>query len=159
MSVFKSEFTRALKTIPSANCNIPSPNVIVSSLTTDTAVNQLIDGAVDFITLNVQAGDVVYNTSANQAATVVGVIDANTLELNADVAPTGDNYTIYQASSQTGLGNTGCCLYFQEEDASIEVTTLGQENVLINKTTKGVLLLQVVALKDHSGTNHPIALW
>lgn len=159
MSVFKSEFTRALKTIPSANCNIPSPNVIVSSLTTNAVTYQLIDSAVDFITLNVQAGDVVYNTSASQAATVVGVIDANTIELNADIMGLGDNYTIYQASSQTGLGNTGCCLYFQEEDASIEVTTLGQENVLINKTTKGVLLLQVVALKDHSGTNHPIALW
>jgi hypothetical protein len=157
MSVFKSQFTRALTVLPSNDANIPFPSPIVSSITTGGATNQLIDSAVDFITLNVQAGDIVYNTSANQAATVVGVIDANTLELNADIMGLGDNYVIYQASAQTGLGNTGCYL-LPTDNSNLTVTTIGGDYVTI--FCYGGVFLPLQVLKLHSvGSGTVTALW
>jgi len=156
MSVFKSKFTRALTVIPSANCNIPSPTLIINSLTTDTATNQLIDGTADFTALNVQAGDIVYNISANQAATVLGVFDNYTLDLNADIVPTGDYYRIYQASSQTGLGNTGAILLLSE-NCNAEIVTIGGDELTI-AITAGVLPIQVLKLTSLSAGT-AIALW
>jgi hypothetical protein len=157
MGVFKSQFTRALNVIPSANCNIPYPNAIVSSTTTDSSPNNLIDSSVDFIALNVQAGDIVYNISANQAATVAGVIDSTTLSLNADIAPPGDDYVVYQASSQTGLGNTGAFLLFSAAATAV-ITTIGSDELTVGASV-GVLPIQVLKLTSTSGGATVTALW
>jgi hypothetical protein len=157
MGVFKSQFTRALNVIPSANCNIPYPNAIVSSTTTDASPNSLIDSSVDFIALNVQSGDIVYNTTSNQAATVAGVASATILDLNADIMANGDDYTIYQASSQTGLGNTGAFLLLSAA-GNVVITTIGGDELTVGASA-GLLPIQVLKLTSTSEGVTATALW
>ena len=157
MGVFKSQFTRALNVIPSANCNIPYPSAIVSSITTNTLTDGLVDYNVNFINLNVKEGDIVYNTTSNQAATVVGVADATTLSLNADIITVGDDYTIYQASSQTGLGNTGAFLLLSAA-GNVVITTIGGDELTVGASA-GLLPIQVLKLTSTSEGVTATALW
>jgi len=157
MSVFKTTFSRALKVAPSANCNIPFPNVIVSGTNTATDVDRLIDDTVDFIALNVKVGDIVYNIDTNEGATITRVFTTE-VRLNADIfTSTGQNYTVYQASSQTGLGNQGCYLYIASTDSNYDVVTIGGDSVAFNSPIKGdVLPVQVIKLISGG---EAVALW
>lgn len=163
MSVFQSQYTRALKVIPSDDANIPYPNLITSGVTTNDALDKLIDDNADFISDNIQAGDIVYNTSNNFAATVVSVDSATVLILNADVIPSsGTIYSVYNASSQTSNAPQGCYLYIGA-DGNVEATTLGGDRVTFNDL-KGGTTLPVQVIKVHSaegGTTSTsiIALW
>lgn len=163
MSVFQSQYTRALKVIPSDNANIPTPNLIGSGTTTDGGVtNYLIDANADFVRDNIAAGDIIY-TLTNTAATVVKVVDANTLILNANISPSlGVFYYIYNASSQTSNGNPGCYLYIGTA-GNVTVTTIGQDIVTFFSVVAGTVL-PVQVVKVHSseeGTTVTsiIALW
>ena len=61
--------------------------------------NQLIDGTVDFIASGVSAGDIVGNILTNQTAKVTSVINATTLQLDADIFLTfPEGYVIYDDS-------------------------------------------------------------
>ena len=119
MSVFKTTFSRALKIIPSDDCVIPSPNLLISGTATGQGTNLLIDELAIFLETTtggvryfVNTGDVVYNYPANAAATVVEVIDEHTLLLNADgIVLENQAYLIYQQGAQTGIGNQGCFIY------------------------------------------------
>jgi hypothetical protein len=158
MSVFKTTFSRALRVSPSSNCNIPFPNVIVSGTNTFADVERLTDDTVDFIALNVKTGDIVYNTDTNEGATVTRVGSATEVRLNADIFTSiGQNYTVYQASPQTGLGNQGCYLYIESTDANYEVITIGGDSVTFNSPIKGAVL-PVQVIKLISGGN-AVALW
>jgi hypothetical protein len=156
MSVFKTTFSRALKVIPSNDANIPYPNLIREGLTTDTEVNKLIDSDGEFITNNVQPGDIVYNISTSSAATVIRVISQGSLELNADIISEGDVYALYNASSQTSNGNPGCFLYINELD-SYEVVTIGGDIIMFDGVNAGTFL-PVQVIKLISGKDC-IALW
>jgi hypothetical protein len=156
MSVSKVQFTRALPVIPSDKANVPSPYLIVSGLATDVGTNQLICADVDFIEVNVQPGDIVYDIPAQRAVTVVSVIDANTLEINDDVISTGELFRIYQASSQTGLGNQGCCL-LSNGTADADVVTIGGDSVVLHLAEGIVCPVQVIKVNS-SGTDL-VALW
>jgi hypothetical protein len=162
MSVFKSQFSRALKVIPSDNANIPNPFVITTGTNTSTTANQLINSAAFFVTKNVAVGDVVYNTTDSTAATVVLVINETTIVLNADIfTATGKAYVIYQNSSQTGLPNQGCNLYIGGAGAAT-VTTIGNDIVTFSGLLAGTVLpVQVNKVANSGGTTatNIIALW
>lgn len=160
MSVFKSQYTRALKVIPSNDANIPYPNLIREALTTGTQANRLVDSAAEFVTNNVQPGDIVYNITSDLAATVIKVISQTTLELNADIISDGQVYNLYNASSQTSNGNPGCYLYAGSA-GTIEVTTIGQDTVLFIGVLAGTILpVQVIKVKtDNTDVTNIIALW
>jgi glucokinase len=163
MSVFKSQYTRALKVIPSDNANIPYPNLMTSGITTGAGTNQLIDSEANFISLGVAAGDIVYNNSNDFAATVVEVVSAKELLLNADVIPSSATlYSIYNASSQTSNGNPGCYLYIGA-DGNIEVTTIGGDRVTFNDlkggTTLPVQVVKVHSYESQTTSTSIIALW
>lgn len=160
MSVFKSQFTRALSVIPSADCNIPFPAPIVSSVTTSLdAGSILIDNTVNFVDLNVKTGDIVYNNSLGLAATVLTVDNNEQITVNADIftAPTC-SYTIYQASPQTGLGNTGCYL-MSDADVSVNVITVGGDDLTISLGKSIICGLQVLKLSAVLGEANVVALW
>jgi hypothetical protein len=158
MSVFKTTFSRALEVFPSNDANIPYPYVITSGTSTSTSSNQLVDNTTDFIALNVKEGDIVYNTSNNTAATVVNVKSADSLDLNANIFDTDpQSYIVYQASSQTGLGNQGCYLYIPEESNTYQVITIGGDQVTFAKPQVGTVL-PVQIIKLISGGNC-VALW
>lgn len=160
MSVFKTTFSRALPVIKSDNNNIPSPQAILTSKNTSLVASNLVDNTVDFITLNVQTGDVVYNTTAGTSATVYKVVSATQLQLNATIfSATGDSYTIYQESPQTGQGNQGCYLYVGGA-GTLNVITIGGDSLLISGITAGsVLPIQVTTVKAGGTATLVIALW
>ena len=156
MSVFKTTFSRALRVNSSENANIPYPTVIVSGTSGEVSEDKLVDDTVDFIALNVKDGDIVYNISNNLAATVVSVDSDIQLTLNADIFTEIDQeYIIYQASPQTGLGNPGCFLYINKPD-TYEVVTIGGDLISFDAVSGTVLPVQVIKLI--SGPEC-IALW
>ena len=161
MSVFKSQFSRALEVIKSDNANIPYPAVSSSGTNTSVTVASLVDSAATFVTNNVATGDIVYNTTDGTAATVLVVVDENTLLLNADIFNfAGKSYVVYAASSQTTIGNAGCFLYVGV-GGNIKVTTIGGDIVTFSAAAVGfVLPVQVIKLHA-TGTSATLidALW
>jgi hypothetical protein len=143
MSVFQAQYTRALMVIPSDNANIPYPNLITSAFPTEKETAELIDANANFITSNIQAGDIVYADLGS--ATVLEVISATELLLNADiVSDIAQPYFIYNASSQTSNGNPGCYLYVGDA-GDLKVTTVGQDIVVFYAVPAGTVLpIQVV---------------
>jgi hypothetical protein len=124
MATPKLQVGRALEVIPSSDCEIPFPNNIIDSATTATSVGQIVDTSVDFIALNVSVGDIVYIYSTGLAATITNVVDANTLDLNADIAVVGDNYKVY-----VGGENNGCVFHISSSDPTdtfrCDIITIG----------------------------------
>ena len=163
MSVFKSQFSRALAVIPTDNANVPYPAPSCIGINTFLSVSSLIDSEASFVTNNVATGDIVYNTTAKLAATVLVVIDETTLLLNADIfTATADNYIVYQASSQNTIGNPGCNLYVGGA-GNVKVTTIGQDIITFTAVPVGTVL-PVQVIKVHSvdsGTTATLinALW
>ena len=161
MSVFKSQFSRALAVIKSDSADVPFPATNASGTNTSVSVSSLIDSAATFETNNVKTGDIVYNTTDGNAATVLVVVSETALLLNDDIfAASGKNYTIYQASSQTSNGNPGCNLYIGGA-GNVKVTTIGGDVITVTATPVGQVL-PVQVIKVHStGTSATLinALW
>jgi len=163
MSVFKTTFSRALRVIPTDNSNVPYPAIVGSGTNTSAVANQLVNTSGNFINLNVKTGDIVYNTTDGTAATVVSVTSATVIVLNADIfGASGKAYTIYQASSQTTIGNTGCFLFIGGA-GNVAVTTIGGDDITFNAVPVGTVLpVQVLKVKSSgSGTTATLinALW
>ena len=161
MSVFKSQFSRALAVIKSDNANIPFPAPVKSGENTSAVENELVDTAGDFINAGVKTGDIIYNTTDGLAATVISVTNATTIVLNADIfAAAEKDYTIYQASPQTTIGNTGCNLYIGGA-GNVKVTTIGGDIITFTAVSVGsVLPVQVIKLHSTDTTATLVnALW
>lgn len=161
MSVFKSQFSRALEVIKSDNANIPYPADSSSGTNTSVTVASLVNSAATFVTNNVATGDIVYNTTDGTAATVLEVISQTTLLLNADIfTATAKAYIVYTASSQTSNGNPGCNLYIGGA-GNVRITTIGGDIVTFTAVPVGsVLPVQVIKLHG-TGTTATLvdALW
>ena len=161
MSVFKSQFSRALAVIKSDNANIPFPAPVKSGENTSAVENELVDTAGDFINAGVKTGDIIYNTTDGLAATVISVTNATTIVLNADIfAAAEKDYTIYQASPQTTIGNTGCNLYIGGA-GNVKVTTIGGDIITFTAVSVGSFLpVQVIKLHSTDTTATLVnALW
>jgi hypothetical protein len=165
MSVFKSQFSRALAVIKSDNADVPFPATNASGTNTSVSVASLIDSAATFETNNVKTGDIVYNTTDGTAATVLVVVSQTALLLNADIfAASSKAYTIYQASPQTTIGNQGCNLYIGTngtEPVNVKVTTIGGDIVTFFFVPVGTVLpIQVIKVWETDTTaSQIIALW
>ena len=157
MAYQKLQVSRALQVIKSDNANIPYPGVVEEGTSTSVVANQLVDSAAEFVTLNVQVGDVVYNLASELAATVVRVIDNNTIVLNADIfVSTGDGYKIYAQNIKA----EGCVLYIGT-GGNVRVLTHGGDDVTFVNLLGGTFVpVQTIKVFD-SGTTCTgiIALW
>jgi hypothetical protein len=161
MSVFKTQFSRALRVIPSDNANIPFPASIEIGTNTSVTASYLVDSTATFVTNHVATGDIVYNLTDGTAATVLVVVNETTLLLNSDIfQATSKNYNLFQASSQTTIGNQGCNLYVGGA-GNITVVTIGQDVITFNAVIVGsVLPIQIIKLLS-TGTTATLvnALW
>jgi hypothetical protein len=170
MSVFKSQFSRAVTVIPSTFSNVPSPILLAQGANTYYDIlnpNVLEDSSAAFF-INptfsgrqyaVNLGDVVYCYATGLSGTIVEVIDKKALLLNNDIftGSVGAPYFIYQEGAQTGIGNTGCNLYISDADANYEVVTIGGDTVMFFKPQVGTVLpVQVKKVISGGGC---IALW
>ena len=161
MSVFKSQFTRALTVIKSDNAPIPFPAVVTSGTTTGVTASKLVCATATFITSNVKPGDIVYNTTDSTAAVVTAVDSETQLSLNANIFTVITKaFTIYQDSAQTGLGNTGCFLYVGGAGNVSVITTAGDSVIFSGVLAGTILPVQVHNLNSTSTTATLInALW
>lgn len=162
MSVFKTTFTRANRAHPSDNANLAYPGSVNTSGTNTTATSlKLIDSAASFITNPVYPGDIVHNDTASTSATVVSVDSETQLTLNANIfTTTAQVYTVYAASSQAGLGNTGAFLYVGGT-GNVSVITIANDQITFNGVPAGTTLpIQVLKLRATGTTATLInALW
>lgn len=156
MASQKLQVGRALRVIPSDNANIPFPALVCSGENDGFDPNILIDTTVNFIALNVNTGDIIYNTTDNTAATIINVLDENTLELNADIYQSiGLTYFIY-----SGDQNNGCVLYIGGS-GPVHVLTVGEDDVTFVGVNTGqfmpVQVLKVFASSTEA--TYITALW
>lgn len=160
MSVFKSQFSRAINVIKSDNANIPSPTLITTGTNTSISASKLICSSATFLTNNVSVGDIVYNTTDGTAATVITADSQTQLTLNADIfTAISKAFVVYQASAQTGLGNTGATLYIGGA-GTLNVVTIGGDSLLISGLTAGSILpIQVLQVKSGGTATLITALW
>jgi hypothetical protein len=154
MSVFKSEFSRAVRAHKSDNTDIVNPNTYISTGTNTTATAlKLISSTGNFITNSVRTGDIVHNDTDETTATVVSVDSQTQLTLNADIfTVTGKTYTVYGMSPQSGIGNEGCNLYVGGA-GNVSVVTIGGDIATFFAVPVGTVLpIQVVRLRATSTT-------
>lgn len=148
MSVFKNQFTRALRAHPSDNADVAYPNQIAGGTNTTATANKLINSAATYITKNVRTGDVVHNDTAGTAATVVSVDSETQLTLNANIfTTTAQAYAVYAMSPQSSIGNPGCSLYIGGT-GNVSVITIGGDQLTFNGVPAGTTLpIQVIRLR------------
>jgi len=162
MPNLKLQVSRALSVTPSANTNIPMPNVIVTSTTTATTANKLVDSTKNFSSsgvnpLNVQVGDIVYNTSVLAAAMVTNVDSATQLTLNANIMTTTQGYTLYLGTNIAGTVEP--CVLYVGTGGDLNVTTAGGDVVNFIAIVAGTFLpVQVIRVNSASAADI-IALW
>jgi hypothetical protein len=164
MPNLKLQVSRALNVIPSDYTNIPMPNVITYGQVTSTSASLLIDSTRNFSSsgvnpLNVQVGDIVYNTTANQAAMVTNVDSATQLTLNAAISMTiADNYTLYSGTNITGTVEP--CVLYVGTGGDLEVVTAGGDTVYLIGVPSGTFLpIQVIRVSAFSIASNIVALW
>lgn len=156
----------AVEAYVSDNANIPFPQVCVTGESDSITANQLIaTSATDFKAARVKEGDIVYNTTEGTSATVLAVIDAQTLLLNADIFQLvggTEDFIVYSASPMDNLqdANNGCVLYVGQT-GDMNVIPLGQNNpILFKNVPVGFFPVQVTALLAKNTTaKELIALW
>jgi len=163
MPNLKLQVSRALSVIPSANTNIPMPNVIVTSTATATTANKLVDSTKNFSSvgtspLNVQVGDIVYNTTTSTAATVTNVDSATQLTLNANIMSSTNSYTLYSGTNTTG--SVEPCVLYVGVGGTLNVTTAGGDVVDFVGIASGTFLpVQVTRVNSVVTATDIIALW
>jgi len=167
MIINTSSFTSSIPVAPSNTINIPGPTVRFRSSSTATTPNgipkQLIDANANFVTtynadgsvLNqgVSVGMVVYNmfaitastTNAPLVATVVSVVNNNTLLLSADIFPFAGGaavsaYNIYDANE---VSPPGAQIYVGTA-GNLYVETINGDLIFIEDVPAGNILPVVV---------------
>lgn len=157
MAYQKLQVSRALQVIKSDDANIPFPNIVEEGTSTSVVANQLVDSAAAFVTLNVQVGDVVYNTTTSTAATVVRVLNNTTIVLSADIfLAAGNVYKVYSQNTK----NEGCVLYIGTS-GNIRVLTHGGDDVVFANVLGGTFLpVQIIKVfATNTTASNIIALW
>ena len=155
MAYQKLQGHNALRVVTSDTINIPNPSTLaVSGTNTSTSANNLVDSGKNFVTLQIQVGSIVYNTTDGSCARVTSVA-ANTLGLSANIfTATSKSYSIFAEN------NTPAVLYIGGA-GNVRVLTEGGDDVTFNGTLAGsyfpIQVLRVFA----SGTTatNIIAIW
>lgn len=156
MAYQKLQVSRALEVIKSDNANIPFPSLIVQGVNNNVIVNELEDTDVDFESLGVTVGDIVYNTTDNTAATVLQVVDSTRLLLNANIfTATGKSYKLYTQNEP----NEGCVLYIGTGGDLRVITHAGDDVTFANLLGGTFLPVQVLKVFSSSTAARIIALW
>lgn len=163
MPNLKLQVSRALSVIPSANTNIPMPNVIVTSLATATTTSKLVDSTKNFSSvgtnpLNIQVGDTVYNNTLSSAATVTNVDSATQLSLNSNIMLSTNTYTLYSGTNIPG--SIEPCVLYVGVGGDLNVTTAGGDVVTFVGIASGSFLpVQVIRVNSVVTASDIIALW
>ena len=126
MAYQKLQGHNALRVVTSDTINIPNPSTLaVSGTNTSTSANNLVDSGKNFVTLQIQVGSIVYNTTDGSCARVTSVA-ANTLGLSANIfTATSKSYSIFAEN------NTPAVLYIGGA-GNVRVLTEGGNDVTLS---------------------------
>jgi len=152
----KLQVGTALNIFKSDNANIPFPSIIATGSSAAVSANQLEDVTGQFVTLNVQTGDVVYNNTTGLVATVTRVLDEENLLLNADIfLASGNSFTIYTQN------NKEACVLYVGTGGNLRVLTASGQDVTFANTVGGTFLPVQVLKVFSTGTaaSNLVALW
>lgn len=164
-------YSRGIKVMPSDYCNIPNPSLFITSVTSLGGTPygggysfQCFGG--NFINLGIKVGDIVYFTAGgggtDNGATVLSVIDADTLEVNNYPSGYADEVRIY-AGDQNDASKNGCVLLFPTgtTPAGSVITNGGDEIYLddFGANVNAMLLPIQVKRYKFGGIRESIALW
>jgi hypothetical protein len=154
MAYQKLQVSTALNIYKSNNANIPFANVVVAGISDAAALNELEDNTVDFIALNVQIGDVVYNTTTGTAATVTAITNT-ILALNANLFSSSGDYIIYAQNTKEA------CVLYIGTGGNLRVLTASGQDVLFTGLLGGTFLPVQVLKVFATGTtaSNLVALW
>lgn len=156
MAYQKLQTSTGLNIFPTNDANIPFPNVITSGIVDVITPFELEDTTANFTSEGIQVGDVVWNTDTNQAATVVQVLNATNILLNADIFTGIESYKIYVQNSK----KEGCVLYIGTGGNLRVITASGQDVVFFNILGGSFLPVNVVkVLVTATGASDIVALW
>lgn len=149
--------------IPSEMANVPYPSIAAEGSATSTSASELIDTGANFKKSVIKAGDIVYNISTQDAATVTSVTSSDTLVLNDNIIVSGNDYIIYNGSNYSGYENAmgGCVLYCGSVDGDLKVTTVSG-SVLVFKNLKAGSFFPVQVIKvweDETQLKDIIGIW
>tara|TARA_R100001443_G_scaffold113767_1_gene128937 strand:+ start:482 stop:967 length:486 start_codon:yes stop_codon:yes gene_type:complete len=161
MSYQKLQGYIAVDVFRSDNANVPFPNIAAEGAATSTSGSKLVDGNANFNKLGIKEGDIVYDTTNSASATVIEVIDDNTLMLNSAIMVSGDTYIIYVANPASGAddANNGCVLYVGVS-GNLKVTTIGGSTITFTAMPVGFVPVQVKKVWATDTTAKDIiALW
>jgi len=169
MANLKLQASRALLVIPSDNCLIPSANLLTTGTIGTVGASTIVDPSAEFVTTDasgntvytVNPGDVVYVYGTGEAATIVQVIDATTIALNAPIGVVGQAYKIYLQGPMSGYGNNDGCVLYIGVAGNIAVDTLAGDNVVFENVIGGSFFPVNLGKIYATGTDaeNIIALW
>jgi hypothetical protein len=156
MATQKLQVGRAFPvTIFSDDVNIPFPELSASGTASGGTFGTILeDTSANFVQGQINAGDIVYNTSIGTADTVVGIISPTKLELAGGGFVSGDTYLIY-----AGNNHQGCVLYIGGS-GDLEIQTVGGDNVMLTGVSAGQFIpVQVMKVKESTTASNILALW
>jgi hypothetical protein len=155
MGYQKLQGHRALNVVKSDTINIPNPSTLaVSGTNTSTSASNLVDSSKNFVTLQIQIGSIVYNTTDGSCATVTSV-SATTLGLSANIfTATSKAYSVFADN------NTPSVLYIGGA-GNLRVLTEGGDDVVFSGVLAGSYLpIQVLKVFSTNTTaTNIVAIW
>lgn len=143
----------AINVIPSDTVNIPQPYLKASGANTAFLGTTLIDGSANFGGVGttipaVQQGDVVYNNTTGNSATVVSVDSNIQLGLSATIfTATPENYTVFQ-----GNPNGNSFLLYVGTGGDISIQTSAAQPVILKNVGDASFIPINVGRVNASGT-------
>ena len=143
----------AINVIPSDTVNIPQPYLKASGANTAFLGTTLIDGSANFEGVGttipaVQQGDVVYNNTTGNSATVVSVDSNIQLGLSATIfTATPENYTVFQ-----GNPNGNSFLLYVGTGGDISIQTSAAQPVISKNVGDASFIPINVGRVNASGT-------
>lgn len=165
MSLSLTQFTRSLKVYASAY-DIPSPYVLTTGTQVDFPECEdfgcYVASDSQFKTKGVSVGDIVYvyDGITFQFVTVVTRVESETVIWTADSIEESFNFTIYQQSALSGLGNQGCFLMSVANGLNVAVVTLSGDVIeAAALSANDVLPVQIRKITSTSDNNSMYALW
>tara|TARA_R100001244_G_scaffold63700_1_gene52823 strand:+ start:167 stop:709 length:543 start_codon:yes stop_codon:yes gene_type:complete len=132
---------------------IPSPDLPqATGTTTVTTSHKLVDGLADFVTSGVIVGDLAYNTTDGDVATITAVDSATTLSVTPNTFPISKEYIIFLGGpifEKRINSSDGCLIYVSTTTVvttiptsvcNVAVKTVGGNTVTFNNFPVGEYL-------------------
>lgn len=140
----------------SDDVDIPFPALSASGTATGGSVTTLEDTGANFVQGGINPGDIVYNTTFENADIVVGINSPTELKLAGYSGGfnSSESYQIY-----AGNNHQGCVLYIGGS-GDLEVQTVGGDNVTFFGVTAGQFIpVNVMKVRTGTTASDILALW